>query len=213
MAKNSNSNVKDRNGSNNNRERSTQVNGNQLQATSNNNDQLQSPSTNKWVITLSKTLLTPAQESLLAKGPNFAVASKYPSIVDYISAIESVCTKLTEQDMEELRADINGLLRRGQVPRSNLNKSEVKALAELKKDKDRIDLTVDKGVAMVVLDKGNYIEKAESLLEQPAYGTIDRDPTNKPKAKLILMLRRIERQTNMDEDLYKTMYLTGCNAP
>ena len=55
---------------------------------------------------------------------------------------------------------------------------------ELKRDKDRIILTADKGVAMVVLDRKEYIEKAENLLGQPAYRTIDRDPTNKLKAKL-----------------------------
>ena len=63
---------------------------------------------------------------------------------------------------------------------------------------------------MVVLDRENYIEKAENLLPQPAYRTIDRNPTNKLKAKLILMLRRIKRETYMDEDMYKIMYPTGC---
>ena len=61
----------------NSRERSTQSN-NQPQASRNNN-QLQSPNTNnKWVINLSNTPLTPAQESLLTKGSNFAVALKTP---------------------------------------------------------------------------------------------------------------------------------------
>ena len=31
---------------------------------------------------------------------------------------------------------------------------------------------------MVVLDKKEYLEKADALLVQPAYRTIDRDPTN-----------------------------------
>ena len=44
-------------------------------------------------------------------------------------------------------------------------------------------LTADKGVAMVVMDKEDYIKKAESLLVQMAYRTIDRDPTSKIKAK------------------------------
>ena len=47
---------------------------------------------------------------------------------------------------------------------------------------------------MVVLDKDRYIEKVENLLVQPAYRTIDRDPTNKLKAQLILKLRRIKRE-------------------
>ena len=66
---------------------------------------------------------------------------------------------------------------------------------------------------MVVIDKEDYIQKAENLLAQPAYRTIDRDPTSKLKAKLITTLRRIKRDTNMDEGMYKTMYPTGCNPP
>ena len=63
------------------REISTQSvnNNNQPWSSSNNNNQTQSHNTNnKWVINLSDISLTPAQESLLAKGPNFAVASKNP---------------------------------------------------------------------------------------------------------------------------------------
>ena len=63
---------------------------------------------------------------------------------------------------------------------------------------------------MVVLDRKEYIEKAENLLAQPAYRTIDRDPTNKLRAKLITILRRIKRETDMEEGMYKTMYPTGC---
>ena len=66
---------------------------------------------------------------------------------------------------------------------------------------------------MVVLDKEKYIEEGKNLLAQPAYRTIDRDPTNKLKAQLILKLRRIKRETNMDEGMYKTMYPTSCIPP
>ena len=66
-----------------------------------------------------------------------------------------MCQKLTEQDAEELSTDINGLLRRAQAPKLSLSKAEGKALAELKRDKDRIVLIADKGGAMVVLDREN----------------------------------------------------------
>ena len=131
----------------------------------------------------------------------------------HIGTIGSVCHKLTEQDVEELRTDIHGLLRRVQAPKPNLNKAEIKGLAELKRDKDRIILTVDRSVTMVVLDRESYREKAENLHAKPAYRTIDRDPTIKLKAKLILLLRRIKRETNMNEGMYKTMYPTGCTPP
>ena len=66
---------------------------------------------------------------------------------------------------------------------------------------------------MVVLDKKEYLEKAEALLAQPAYTTIDKDPTNKLKARLIQTLRRIKRDSNMGEGTYRTMYPTSCTAP
>ena len=109
-----------------------------------------------------------------------------------------------------MRADINGLLSKPHAPRPNLTKEESKAVVELKRDKDRTILTADKGVAMVVLDKKHYIEKAQELLVQPAYKTIEMDPTNKLRAKLITILRKIKRDTGTEEKFYKTMYLTGC---
>ena len=65
----------------------------------------------KWLINLSRKPLTQAQRSVLAKGPNFVVSPRHPPNVEYITAIESVCTKLGQQDAEELRADISRVLR------------------------------------------------------------------------------------------------------
>ena len=70
----------------------------------------------KWVIRLSSKPLTPAQRSVLAKGPNFAVTPRQPSNLEYITAIEAACTKLSQQDAEELRADINRVLRSSHPP-------------------------------------------------------------------------------------------------
>ena len=65
----------------------------------------------KWVINLSSKPLTQAQRSVVAKGPNFVVSPRHPPNLEYITAIEAVCTKLSQQDAEELRADINQVLR------------------------------------------------------------------------------------------------------
>ena len=70
----------------------------------------------KWVINLSSKPLTKAQRSVLAKGPNFAVSPKHPSNLEYITTIEAACTKLSQQDAEELRVDINWVLRASYPP-------------------------------------------------------------------------------------------------
>ena len=83
----------------------------------------------------------------------------------------------------------------------------------LKEDKERMVLTADKGVAMVVMNRKEYRDEVEGLLAQPAYKTINSDPTNKLKAKLIQKLKRIKRETNMKEGMHRTMYPTCCTAP
>ena len=186
------------------------VNSNNL---NNGNSQSQQGNSNKWVINLSKMLLTKGKESVLAKGPNFAIAPNKIPYVDYITAVESMYQKLKEEGNGKLRADINLLLRRSQVPKPNLFKQESIGLAQPEEDKDRVVLTANKGVAMVVMDREDYIQKAQSLLAQPAYRTIDRDATNKIKATLINTLRKIKKDKNIGEGLHKTMYPTGCMPP
>ena len=54
------------------------------------------------------------------------------------------------------------------------------------------------------------LPKAQELLEQPAYRLI---PTNKIKAQLITILRKIKKDNNLDEGTYKAMHPTGCVPP
>ena len=65
-----------------------------------------------------------------------------------------------------LRADINRVLRSSHPPKPNLTKAQSLALRELKRDRDHIVLTVDKGVAVVIMDGQDYINKATSLLKK-----------------------------------------------
>ena len=109
--------------------------------------------------------------------------------MEFISAVESACQRLSEQDAQELRAEINHLLKKAKTPRSNITKDEKRALKELREDKEGMVLTAEKGLAMVVMDRKEYMDKVEGLLAQPAYKTINSDPTNKLKAKLILKLK------------------------
>ena len=167
----------------------------------------------KWVINLSNKPLTPAQRSVLAKGPNFAVTPRQPPNLEYITAIEAACTKLSQQDAEELRADINRLLRSSHTPKPNLTKAQISAIRELKRDRDRIVLTADKGVAMVVMDRQDYINKANHLLNQNTYKVITKDPTNTIKNKLINILKTIKTKSGLSSNTYKSMYPTGCAPP
>ena len=165
-----------------------------------------------WVINLSSKPLTLAQRSVLAKGPNFVVSPRHPPNIEYITTIESACDKLSQQDAEKLRADINQVLRSSN-PQPNLTKAQSIALRELKRDRDCIVFTADKGVAMVIMDRQDYINKVNSFLNQNTSRAIPQDPTNTIKNKLICILKRIKSQTGLDSLTYKSMYPTGCVPP
>ena len=73
---------------------------------------------------------------------------------------------------------------------------------------------MDKGVAMVVLDKQDYIIKAQDLLVQWAtYRPIVADPTNKHKKQLINALQTIKAEGGIGNKTYKRLYPTGRGPP
>ena len=119
------------------------------------------------------------QVKLLAHGPNYAVTPSNPLIGEYIAAVEKTCQSLTQGEADEIRAGIKAAIKRSHPPRPNITREEQKALRELKKDDTRVILTADKGVCLVVLDKDEYMKKAEELLKEKTYKIIPTDPTNR----------------------------------
>ena len=66
---------------------------------------------------------------------------------------------------------------------------------------------------MVVMDKQDYINKANQLLNQNTYKVISKDPTNTIKNKLINILKGIKTKSGLGINTYKSMYPTGCVPP
>ena len=115
---------------------------------------------------------------------------------------------------EELRSDVYRVLRHPRQLKPNLSKGEMAAIKQLRADKDRIILTADKGVVLVIMERKDYIEKAQQLLQDPnTYQTIPTDPTTKLKSRLITKLKKIKLDSRMDDTTYRRMYPTGAVIP
>ena len=127
--------------------------------------------------------------------------------------MEQACT-LEPHNAEELRAEIWGALRHAHNPRRNITKEEAQAFAELRTDHSRVILTADKGVALVVMDRADYNNKAQRLLEdRGTYKEVKTDPTNRlKKKKLFSLLKMIKAEGCINDQLYKKMYSTGAVA-
>ena len=170
----------------------------------------------KWIINLSGIPLTSEQLSLLQKGPNFAITPKYPPIEAYITATEQASSKLSTQEADELRSDVNRILKQLQqhTKQCNLNPSQCRALTELKKDNTRVVLTAEKGVAMVIMDQQDYTNKAQALLQDTnAYKVLPKDPTPQLKNKLISLLKDIKQTGGLTTQKYKQLYPTSAVPP
>ena len=147
----------------------------------------------KWVVNPSSQPLSQAEKSLLTH------AAKLCSNIQASTSHwmpnrhrKRVCQKLERGEAEELRGEVKAILKRAHPPKPNISREEQKAMEELRKDTTRTVLTVDKGVALVVMDQKEYQKKAEELLDQTTYSMINQDPTTKYKNRLINLLKTIK---------------------
>ena len=97
--------------------------------------------------------------------------------------------------------------------RPNITKEEHQAIRELRRDETRMVLTADKGVSMVVMDREDYNNKSEELLNTPTYQILKTDPTSKIKNKLVSLLKTIKAEGGISETTYKKLYPTGATTP
>ena len=115
--------------------------------------------------------------------------------------------------MEEFKVQVKAAIQKIQQPKPNITREERIALTNLKKDPSMMVLTVDKGVALVVVNTEDYKNKAEELLNQNTCTAISLDPTMRLKNKLINLCKSIKAKGGIKEELYRKLYPQGLNPP
>ena len=97
---------------------------------------------------------------------------------------------------------------------TNITKAEHLALENLRKDKDHIIVTADKGVALVVIDKTEYITKCEALLQDNSvYLHLSKDTSPIIHKELIKILQNYKNNTFISETEYTQLRPHGSNSP
>ena len=107
---------------------------------------------------------------------------------------------------------MNNVLKKAQPFTPNINSEEKKAMKVLRNDDTRVAMITDKGVAIVVMDKDDYI-KTEDLLNQPTYKIIPAAHTTRQKNKVINLLKNIKAEGGISEEPYKKTYPSGAGSP
>ena len=173
----------------------------------------------EWVINLSKKEIACEEKSLLKKDPKFAVTPATIPIKEYISTT-TVATlqagELNGVDHSGLYHDVNRILNTfiNKPIHTNITKSEHLALKNLRKDKDSIIVTADKGVVLVVMDKPEYITKCEALLQpNSVYQHFSKDTSPTIHKELIKILQDYKNKNFIAEIAYTQLRPHGSNFP
>ncbi|XP_037504390.1 uncharacterized protein LOC119379226 [Rhipicephalus sanguineus] len=113
-----------------------------------------------FVVNLSSRQLSPTEHSVLAKGHNFNVNTAHPSLPRIIAATEEGIRRLDNGIRENVRLKAIGVLSKiGKRREHNMSREENNAIRSLRNDENIVILPVDKGDAMVVLDREAYSDK------------------------------------------------------
>ena len=79
---------------------------------------------------------------------------------------------------DDVRSRIASTLQSASLTDCNLTKDELHALKRIKNDKDIVILPADKGHVTVAIDKMDYTDKMDSLVnDKQIYEPLKRDPT------------------------------------
>ena len=87
---------------------------------------------------------------------------------------------------------------------TNLTKQEQQAVKDLKSDDEIIILPADNGRMTVVINKSDYIDKANNLLQDPlTYQPLKSDPSKTTLNHINQKLKSLKKQDKLDETTYK----------
>ena len=159
--------------------------------------------------------LTKAQETILARTPNFAIVPKCSPKEAYITSVKEACIRVSPKAVENLRVKASQVLIRNCPPsKPNISQEETKVIRELKEDIARVILTTYKGMAMVLVNRQDYYDKANQLLADcNTHKPIHKGPTNKLKKRMAQTLRDINSQGGLSDSMYKGIYPTSAVTP
>jgi hypothetical protein len=158
-----------------------------------------------WVINLSSKSLSSAEQSILEKGPKF---SPTPSQIPYkniVVEIEAAISTLPDESKDIIQTSAANILRRSQIPNhKNTTTDEHKAIDNLRKDKTRIVMKADKGNCFVVMDRSDYDDKMNELMnDRNTYEKVTKPPFKTIERQLNKRLLQLKREQKLDEHTYK----------
>ena len=153
------------------------------------------------------------------KAKKLAVTPATIPIKEYISTTTVAALQagvLNGADCSGIYNDVNRILNTftNKLMHTNITKSKHLALENLRKDKDHIIVTADKGVALVVMDKTENITKCDALLQDNSvYQHLSKDTSPTIHKELFNVLQDYKNNNFISETEYTKLRPHGSNFP
>jgi len=162
--------------------------------------------------------LTEGQKEVLNLGPKFVPALKTAPIMDIITSVESVASRMNSSiaevsTAEKLRHDVSNVLMKyvkKKLP-SNLTPQQNKSLKELQHNPDIKVIPFDKGTGFAVLNSEDMFSKINEQLGEAK--EINRDPTQKLVKKFQVEISRLKKEEKIDKRTFYSMYPSDAVPP
>ena len=167
-----------------------------------------------WVRNISSRPLDETETQVLSYGLKHSVTPKQIPTEAIVSSVEAVLSRqheLSESTKDNIRSRVTSTLQSASLPNSNLTPDEQKALKRLKTDENIVILPADKGRVTVVMDKTDYNDKMDSLVnDKQTYEVLKRDPTPALQRKLNNKLLTLKKTDKIDFRRYNRL---RCSVP
>ena len=151
-----------------------------------------------WVRNITFRPLDQTETHVLFYRLKHPMTPRQPPTESIVSSVEAVLFRerdLSESAKDNIRSRIASTVQSPSVPDNNLTKDEQRTMKRLKNDESIVILPADKGRVTVVMDKTDYFDKMDALVnDKQTYEELKRDPTPALQRKLnskILTLKRL----------------------
>ena len=167
-----------------------------------------------WVRNISSRPLDKTETRVLSYGLKHSVTPKRIPTEAIVSSVEAILSRqreLSESAKDNIRSRIASTIQSASLPDSNLTKDERQALKRLKTDENIVILPADKGRVTVVMDKTDYYDKMDALVnDKQTYQVLKRDPTPALQRKLNSKLLDLKKTDAIDIQRYNRL---RCRVP
>jgi hypothetical protein len=180
---------------------------------------------NKLVYNLSSKELTIGQKTLLSRGWKFCIEQRISDPLNLQTEIEYNMHILKKQ-IEEKKLDWRNIQNQIKIAAnefinkvktkyiSNLSKEEQEAIKELKEDRSIVILRADKGNAIVIMNKIDYMNKVKELLnDQDKFISIKEDESASDESIINRRLMKLKKDKKITIKEYNHLVTSGSSIP